>query len=516
MTAVLALLCASVPAEAQTFARENPVLEGIWREGMERSQVEALAQALLDSIGPRLTGSPAQKAGNAWLLERYRGWGIEARNEKYGTWRGWRRGPTHIDLIQPRVRTLEGMMLAWSPGTKGPVEAGTVLLPEVSDPAAFAAWLPQAKGKFVLISYPQASCRPDENLQKWATPESLERMRRKRDQGSDAWSARIARTGETARTLPERLESAGAIGILANRWSEGWGVDKVFDARTTRAPVVDLSCEDYGLVFRLTEHSQGPVVRLDAQAEALGEVPVFNTIAMIRGTEKPDEYVMLSAHFDSWDGASGATDNGTGTVTMLEAMRILKTVYPRPKRTIVVGHWSGEEQGLIGSGAFAADHPEIVKGLQVLFNQDNGTGRVSSLSMQGFMGAGESFAGWLAEIPPEITKYITLTAPGMPSGGGSDNASFVCRGAPGIMLSSLSWDYGTYTWHTNRDTYDKIAFDDVRNNATLTAMLAYLASEDEAMVSRERRTEFPSGGQGQAQGWPACRQSPRSWGETLR
>jgi Zn-dependent M28 family amino/carboxypeptidase len=257
-------------------------------------------------------------------------------------------------------------------------------------------------------------------------------------------------------------------------------------------------------------------VRLDAQAEALGEVPVFNTIAMIRGTEKPDEYVMLSAHFDSWDGASGATDNGTGTVTMLEAMRILKTVYPRPKRTIIVGHWSGEEQGLIGSGAFAADHPEIVKGLQVLFNQDNGTGRVSSLSMQGFMGAGESFAGWLAEIPPEITKYITLTAPGMPSGGGSDNASFVCRGAPGIMLSSLSWDYGTYTWHTNRDTYDKIAFDDVRNNATLTAMLAYLASEDEAMVSRERRTEFPSGGQGQAQGWPACRQSPRSWGETLR
>ena len=103
------------------------------------------------------------------------------------------------------------------------------------------------------------------------------------------------------------------------------------------------------------------MIRLEAESQAMGEVPVFNTIAEIRGTTKPDEYVMLSAHFDSWDGGSGATDNGTGTITMLEAMRILKQVYPHPKRTIVVGHWSGEEQGLVGSRAFAADHPEIVK-----------------------------------------------------------------------------------------------------------------------------------------------------------
>jgi hypothetical protein len=514
---VVALLCAAVPAAAQSFATQDPVLRAIWQEGMEHSRTEPLAQALMDSIGPRLTGSPAQRAGNEWLVQRYREWGIEARNEKYGTWRGWRRGPTHIDLVQPRVRSLEGTMLAWSPGTKGAVEAGTVALPALSDAAAFSAWLPAVKGKFVLISYPQSSCRPDENLEKWATGASLARMRRERAAGAAAWQRRIAATGENARTLTMRLEAAGAVGILANRWSEGWGVDKVFDASTTRAPVVDLSCEDYGLVFRLTENAQGPVIRLDARAEALGEVPVFNTIAVIPGTEKPDEYVMLSAHFDSWDGGSGATDNGTGTVTMLEAMRILKTVYPRPKRTIIVGHWSGEEQGLIGSNAFAADHPEIVKGLQVLFNQDNGTGRVSSLSMQGFLGAGESFAKWLSLIPQEITQYITLSAPGMPSGGGSDNASFVCRGAPGIMLSSLSWDYGTYTWHTNRDTYDKIAFDDVRNNATLTAMLAYLASEDADRVPRDRRSAFPVSPQtGQASGWPECRTPPRSWTETQR
>jgi hypothetical protein len=141
-----------------------------------------------------------------------------------------------------------------------------------------------------------------------------------------------------------------------------------------------LSCEDYSLVYRLAANNQNPTVRLDLDAQLLGEVPAFNTIGTIRGTEKPDEYVMLSAHFDSWDGASGATDNGTGTLMAMEAMRILKLAYPRPKRTIMVGHWSSEEQGLNGSRAFATDHPEVLKGLQALFNQDNGTGRVQSIS----------------------------------------------------------------------------------------------------------------------------------------
>src|SRR5690606_27677665 len=186
--------------------------------------------------------------------------------------------------------------------------------------------------------------------------------------------------------------------------------------------------EDYGLVWRLAENEQGPRLRITADAEFLGEVPVFNTIATIPGSEKPDEYIVLSAHFDSWDGSSGATDNGTGTITMLEAMRILKEVYPQPKRTIIAGHWGGEEQGLNGSRAFAADHPEIVEGLQVLLNQDNGTGRVSNISLQGFTGAGADFARWLSLVPGEITQHIDLQLPGFPGGGGSDYAAFVCYG----------------------------------------------------------------------------------------
>jgi hypothetical protein len=348
-------------------------------------------------------------------------------------------------------------------------------------------------------------------------------MRAERARSVSEWAQRVAHSAGRSdssyalalRNLPARLERAGASGIVTNLWSQGWGVDKIFNARTTTVPTIDLSCEDYGLVFRLAEHGQGPVLRLDAEAQALGEVPVYNTIAEIRGSEKPDEYVMLSAHFDSWDGGSGATDNGTGTVTMLEAMRILKQVYPHPKRTIVVGHWSGEEQGLVGSRAFAADHPEIVKGLQALFNQDNGTGRIVNISASGLVGASSEYAGWLARIPSEISSQFKITLPGTPAGGGSDNASFICYGAPAFGLGSTSFDYGAYTWHTNRDTFDKIVWDDLKSNATLVAMLVYLASEDPQTMPRDRRA-MPPLPNGLPQDWPGCQAPPRKSSDWTR
>jgi carboxypeptidase Q len=505
------LAATTAAANAQTFATDDPVLRRIWTLGMDSSRTYPLAQALLDSIGPRLTGSPGIRSAAEWAIAQYRSWGIPARNERYGTWRGWRRGLSHIDLLQPRVRSLEGTLLAWSPGTGGrTVDAPVVILPEVRDSAAFAAWLPSVRGKFVLISGPQASCRADDNWKEFARPESYERNRTARAEAQRRWTQRIERTGLAARELQRRIEGAGARGIVTSLWSNGWGVNKVFNGRTERIPVVELSCEDYGLVFRLAENGQAPVLRVNADAESQGEVPVFNTIAEIRGSEKPDEYVVLSAHFDSWDGASGATDNGTGTVTMMEAMRILKAAYPSPKRTILVGHWSGEEQGLNGSRAFAKDHPEIVSGMQVLFNQDNGTGRIRNVSAQGLSRAGESLTRWFARIPTELTGEIDFSFPGVPGGGGSDYASFICAGAPAFSLGSLSWDYGTYTWHTNRDTFDKIVFDDLKENATLVAMLAYLASEDPERVSRERRSVMPADNGGRPREWPACRDADRA------
>ncbi|RZL06342.1 MAG: M20/M25/M40 family metallo-hydrolase, partial [Pedobacter sp.] len=404
----------------------------------------------------------------------------------WGQWRGWERGVTHIDLVSPRLRTLEGTQLAWSPSTKKPINAEAVVLPLVADSNAFKAWLPSVKGKVVLISQNPTSGRPDKNWEEFATKDGLAKFKADKAKDASAWRDRMAKTGLNARTLALAIEKAGAAAIIINNWSAGWGVDKVFGANTTKIPTVDLSVEDYGLVFRLAESGSKPKLNITSESKELGLVPTENTLAEIKGTEKPNEYVMLSAHFDSWDAASGATDNGSGTIMMMETMRILKKFYPNPKRTILVGHWSSEEQGLNGSRAFTEDHPEIVSNIQALFNQDNGTGRVMSLSGQGFAKAKDFIPRWLAAVPDTIRNQIRTSFPGSPSGGGSDNASFAAAGAPGLSLSSTSWDYGVYTWHTNRDTYDKLVFDEIRSNAILAAILVYMACEDPERFTHEK------------------------------
>ena len=490
------------PDYVRTAAPTDPVVARMWAEGMERSRVATYAQQLLDSVGPRLTGSPGHRAGNDWLLATYRGLGITARNERYGTWNSWRRGISHIDLVSPRVRSLEGVMLAWSPGTGGqPVEGEVVILPEAASPEAFRARQGELRGKWVLIDPARLSCRSAQQWQEFGTPESRAQLDSAQRQLTTSWNDRRLQAGN----LQQTMKAAGAAGVIGSNWSQYPGIDKIFGTPNQQVPTFDVGCEDYGLLYRMAENGQQPRVRVTAESEFQGEQPVFNTVAEIRGSEKPDEYVVLSAHFDSWDGASGATDNGTGTLTMLEAMRILKATYPNPKRTIVVGHWGGEEQGLNGSRAFTEDHPAIVQKTHAFFNQDNGTGRVVNMSPGGLVGAGPVLRRYLSEVPSQITQYINYSEPGAPAGGGSDNAAWACSGAPAFGLNALSWDYSNTTWHTNRDTYDKIALADLRSNATLVAMLAYLASEDPTFMPRERLQQLPVNPRtGQAQTWPEC------------
>ena len=521
LLALAAIITSPMLAVAQTYPTDDPVLKALWTEGMEKSQTYPLAQELFDVIGPRLTGSPGHEAGVDWLLDKYESWGIAAEKQEYGTWMRWRRGRTHVDLVEPRVRPLEADLLAWSPGTEGrPLRAEVIVIPEVASPEEFEAWLPSVRGKFVAIAFPQPTCRPDADWERWATEESFAAMREARTAKEEAWKASmklagleiIGRGSEAA--ISRRLEAAGAAGVIASRWSRGWGAHQMFAAATEQIPALTMGCEDYGLLHRLADTGHGPVIELTADAEPLGEGPVFNTIARIPGTELPNEYVLLSAHFDSWDLASGATDNGTGSLTMLEAMRILRAAYPNPRRTILVGHWGGEEQGLNGSRAFAEDNPEIVANLQALFNQDNGTGRIIAVSTQGFMGASGYMARWFAGIPAEFTDDVEFDLPGMPGGGGSDFASFVCFGAPAFSLRALNWSYSPYTWHTNRDTFDKVVFADLQRNATLYAMLAYMASEEIDRMPRDQRSEFPvDPDTGEARSWPECTPAQRTWSE---
>ena len=504
---VSGLLATSV---AQTH---EEVVDKIVQQATENSHLEELGHYLMDVVGPRLVGTPQMQHAHDWAVETFESWGISARNEQYGEWLGWERGITHVDMISPRVVTLEAMQLAWSPPTpEGGVEAGLVIIPEVDNPDEFADWLPNAEGKFVMISMHQPTGRPMYNWEEFATEESIERITQKRQEATNAWRQRIANTGHNNNSLVRALEDAGAAGIIISNWSQGFGVNRVFGANTRTIPTVDILLEDYGMLYRLVENGHDPVIRVRAESVDHGVAPTFNTIAEIPGTEKPDEYIILSAHYDSWDGGTGATDNGTGSITMMEVARILKEVYPNPKRTILVGLWGGEEQGLNGSRAFVEDNPEIIDGLQVLLNQDNGTGRVVDINGMGFLHAYEYFTRWLSAVPNDVRSHIETTFPGMPSGGGTDHASFVAAGAPGFVLRSLNWSYFNYTWHTNRDTYDKIVFDDLRNNVILIATLAYMASEDPETFNREKRVMPLNPRTGQQMEWPPVRSPNRSGG----
>ncbi len=496
---------------AQTFTTEDPVIRRMWEVGIENSRTETLAQVLMDSIGPRLAGSPELAAAQDWLVGLYESWGVTVRKEGYGTWRGWRQGHLHVDLVSPRAQTLEAELLAWSPGTDGPVEGEVVVPPAGLSEASVAGWLETVRGKFVLTAAPEPMCRAPHELATNARPETVARLDSLRRARRAEFSQRVRPLGSW-RERERALDRAGALGVLTSRWSEGWGVNKIFDTVTEGAVGIDISCEDYGMLFRMAERGQQPRMRVDADAEQLGEVPQFNVIAELKGTELPDEYIVLSAHLDSWHAATGATDNGTGTIMMLEAMRILKETYPEPRRTIVVGHWGPEEMGLIGSRVFTEDHPEVLDGLQVLFNQDNGTWRIGRIEGQGFLYAGQHIGRWISLVPGEISEHITLEFPGAQNNRGSDHVAFLCHGVPAFRLQSAYDEYRQYTWHTNRDTYDKIVFDDLKENATLAAMLAYAASEDPERVPRDRAVLPIDPRSGEPRAWVQCRPARRRSG----
>ena len=506
---LLALACAGAYAQGRPEAGpdrapKNPVVEAIIKEEHDNSMLKLLAHELFDSIGPRLVGTPQMEQARDWALAKYKGWGIHAEAQNWGIWRGWERGISHIDMVTPRVRTLEATQLAWCPGMGNKtVTAGLVILPNLADSAAYAAWMSSVKGKFVMVSMLQPTGRPDEHWELYGTAASFQKIKDERKEMTDNWNNRIKKTGFTTRTLPVELEKAGAAGIVGSYWSAGYGVDKIFGAYTKKIPTIDVMQEDYGMLYRLVESGADPKISVHVESKERGPVPTFNVVAGIKGSEKPDEYVMLSCHFDSWDGGTGATDNGTGTLMMMEAMRILQKVYPNPKRTILVGHWGSEEEGLNGSRAFVEDHPDTVSKLQALFNQDNGTGRVENMSGAGYLHSYEYLTRWLSKTPSYIRDSIKTTFPGSPGGGGSDFASFDAVGAPGFSLGALNWSYFNYTWHTNRDTYDKLVFDDLSNNAVLVAILAYMASEDPNRASTEKAVLPINPRTGEQTKWPA-------------
>ena len=505
---------APAPVDTARYVRATPATDAtirrIWEEGHNRSQAMKLAQVLMDSIGPRLVNSDRYNAGQDWLIAKYKSWGVAAEKQQWGTWTWWERGPTHVDLIAPRVRSLEATMLAWSPGTNGRnVEGDVILLPTDTSASGMAGWLRSARGKFVLTPAPGITgpgaptpvCRSQADYTASGTPESWTAETQRRTQQQLAYRARLPKSRDTSANGRRDFsfkwpKDAGVAGILSTYYSNLPGTDKIFGNPRQEVPTVDLTCEDWNLLYRLAENHQAPRIRLNTESKSQGEKPVFNVIASIKGSQLPNEYIVLSAHYDSWDAGSGATDNGTGTIMMMEALRIIKQVYPNPRRTILVGHWGGEEQGLLGSRAFVADHPDIVDKVHIGWNQDGGTGRVQNLGPGPFQGAVERLVSYVKEMPVEVSGMIKIGSQASPPGtGGSDHSSFQCARSPVIGAGGPAWDYGNLTWHTNRDTYDKIVPEDLVHNATLAAMLVYEADKDPTMMPHDVLVTNPANSQ---------------------
>lgn len=507
------LVTQTIFSNAQNARIDTNIINNIRSEVAGNTRMEQLAQQLMDDIGPRLIGSPQLLKANDWLVNTYKSWGISAHNEQYGTWPGWERGTTNIIMTTPRMDQLDGIQLAWSPATPNgkAIEGDVIALPLLKDSVALQNWLPNAKGKIVLISQPQLSGRPETSWKEYALEADYKNFIEQKEKAANAWSDALKAMGTSHNKIQTQLENAGAAAIVSSYWTGGWSSNRIFGTKTKKIPHVDIRMEDYQMLCRFTKRGIVPRLQITTTSRHLGPKPAQNTIAEIKSSTNPEQYVMLSAHFDSWDGGTGATDNGTGTILMMEVMRILKKYYPDPKRSIIVGHWGSEEQGLNGSKAFAADHKDMMPKISVLFNQDNGTGRISKLSGLGFLDAYGYFGKWFDYLPEENRKAIETTFPGDPGGrGGSDYAAFIPYDVPAFFLLSNNWDYGTYTWHTTLDTYDKIVWEDLKRNAVTVATLVYLACEEPEAFSR-RKADLPMIKEnGERMKWPEPKDANRT------
>ena len=238
---------------------QSETVDKIIEEATDNSQLELLAHELFDLIGPRLVGTPQMKNAHDWAKEKYETWGMTARLHKWGVWRGWERGITHIDMLEPRIRTLAGRQLAWSPSTsKRGITADVVKVPEINDKSEFETWLKTIKGKFVLVSQNQITGRPDYQWEEYATPESFEKMKEDRDKMSEKWFGNVRKTGYGYRDINQAFEDAGAVGLISSYWSKAFGANKIFSARTEKIPNVDLNLEDYTMLYRMVENGTTP------------------------------------------------------------------------------------------------------------------------------------------------------------------------------------------------------------------------------------------------------------------
>jgi hypothetical protein len=516
----LVALAALVPITAE----ERLVPEVGWqirREGTERSQVMQTLHVLTDVYGPRLTGSPNIKAAAEWAVEQLTAWGLaSARLEPWDFGRpGWVNERFAGFIVSPVKDSLVGEVVAWTPGTNGTVTGTAVQVdpPEKPTQQELTAWLASVKdqvgGRMVLIGQPKvvpvsfnppAKRRDESELRAQYDPvnpaPSPFAAMMSQPQPSQPGPARLS-ANEATRQIDEFLAAQGAL-VRLNDAGREHGQVRAFGSRTSdpfkAVPTVVLRNEDFGRISRLVAGGRAVELEFTIVNAFFPEGKTqYNVIAEIPGDARADEVVMLGAHLDSWHAATGATDNGIGCAVMMEAARILQAVGTRPRRTIRLALWSGEEQGLLGSAAYVKQHFGTFEEptpahdtLVAYFNIDMGTGRARGMSV---FGPPEAAAVLRAALAPfEDLGMVGTVATKSRRRGGSDHTSFNAAGLPGIGVGQDPIEYGSHTWHTNLDTYERVIPADAQKSAIAVAAAVYHVAMREAPLPRFPKDQMPA------------------------
>jgi carboxypeptidase Q len=500
---------------AQTEKLDYAMLGRIRDQGLNHSQVMDIVSWLSDVYGPRLTGSPAIQQASEWAMKKMSEWGLtNVHQERWAFGKGWSLVRFSAHMTEPQIQPIIGFPHEWSSGTRGAI-TGEVVRVQISNDADFAKYKGKLAGKIVLG-------QPARVVRMLEGPIIL-RMTEKDLAEADttpipaASSAGGGRGGAQAAAFRQRVADflvAEGVVALFDRGSDGdmaaGGSDLSWQQQHTdggtifpagsgarddnagkAVPAITLAVEHYNRMVRILDKGVPVKVELNVETKFYDENTPngFNTIAEIPGTDLASEVVMLGAHFDSHPYATGATDNATGSGAMMEAMRILKAVGAKPRRTIRIGLWGGEEQGLLGSRAYVHDHladvetmalkPEQAK-LSAYFNSDNGTGKVRGIWLQENMAIRPIFEQWMAPL-----HDLGVTNIGPRSVSSTDHVSFDNAGIPAFQFMVDRLEYNARTHHSNMDTFDRVQRDDLIQQATVIAVFAYDAAMRDEKLPRK-------------------------------
>jgi hypothetical protein len=526
MNRLIRLFCSFLLALAcirQVSAQEKVDLDVITRlryEEFHDSKIMDLASGLMDSIGERLTGSPNMKRANEWTRDQLTSFGLSNSHlEAWGPFgRGWANQYVNARMTSPDVTPLLVYAKAWTPGTHG-VITGKCMRAIIEKKEDFDKYKGKLAGMIVILG-PDPEVKPIDTapFQRYSDDE-LAKLGQ--FDGSDRYAFRYAdyiKRMKFQKDVSKFLEDEKVLAVIDHsRGTAGGGTVFVQSGGSWRTgetisyPALTMAVEHWTRIARLLKQKKDVTLELNVVNTFYDDDPMqYDTIAEIPGTdkEKKDEIVMLGAHLDSWHAGTGATDNGAGTIVMMEAVRLLKALDVKPRRTIRIGLWSGEEEGLFGSQYYVQQHfgsrPPIdepdMKGLPTLmrreagpvslkpeqakvsayFNVDNGTGKIRGVYLQGNASVEPIFNAWMQPF-----KDLGMTALTMRDTGGTDHLSFDAVGIPGFQFIQDPLDYDTRTHHSNMDVYDRLQPDDLKQAAIIVASFVYETAMRDQMLPRK-------------------------------